>query len=156
MKDKIFTNENFEEISLHDNKIHGVQFCVDHEKFQSDVVFDIDYIVEWECDSKCEFIVAPATLRFHNVTDLNLSINWGDSGFQNSVSGPFILELKREPAETKMRIDKYYRWEIVCNNEKHNISFGASGFTMKLQSEPVASDEQYLGVEERQRLFRTL
>ena len=154
MADIIYTNENFDAISLHDSKVHGVQFCIDVAKFQSDIVFDIDYIVESACDSGFQFMVAPAELRFHNVTDLNLSINWGESGFQNSVSGPFIIELAREPAETKMRVKNYYLWKIVCNNEKYNISLGASDFTLTLLSDPVASSEQYLDIEERKALIK--
>ncbi len=154
MKDIIFTNDDFEEISLHDNKIHGIQFCVDVEKFQSDIVFDIDYIVEFVCGVECQFKIAPASLRFHNVTDLNLLINWGDSGFQNSISGPFIIELKREPVETNMRVKNYYRWVIVCNNEKYNISLGASDFTLTLLSEPIVSGVQHLDIVERQKLIK--
>jgi hypothetical protein len=74
-----------DEISWHDNLVYGLLFNVgDVAKgdWRSELVLDIDHIVEWICgtDSYAWFRVAPATLTFHDVTDLRVNFNFGGSG----------------------------------------------------------------------------
>lgn len=45
--------------------------------WRNDLVFDIDYFMEWVCDvERCgQFLVAPAIRTFHHVTDLRIGID---------------------------------------------------------------------------------
>ncbi len=146
------TESDFDELSWHDNSIHGVEFRIgDHdiEDWTSDLVFDIDFIVEWVCgvDRHPKFKVAPATLSFHDVTDLNMNVKSLDNGFQVSIRNFSIDKIERERIKNqKICLDRpYYRWRILlCDPPDGEISFGASGFTQQLRRAPILSDAQTL------------
>ncbi|MCX4027829.1 hypothetical protein H0A36_28555 [Endozoicomonas sp. SM1973] len=149
MKNLDITNNDFERISWHDNMIHGFSFDVNAEEFRSDLIIDIDYIVEWSCDDESEFKISPSFLTFHDITDLYINIDWGESGFMNAASGIFIIDIQRKSVETKLRMKNYYKWTIILNDKNHSISFGASGFTQKAYIDPVSTDIQYLKKNQR-------
>ena len=146
------TNDDFPNLSWHDNHIYGIHFAI--QGWDAGLVFDIDYIVEWVCgvDGGAQFQVVPATLRFHNVTDLKLDIDWGDSGFQVALHEVSIDQIKRERiTNQKICLDRpYYRWTIETNFPRPgSITFGADNFTQTLRADPVTQDEQKLARESR-------
>lgn len=138
-------------MSWHDCPIYG--FCIDNDiaQWKSDLVFDIDYIVEWLCGAagRAQFKVAVATLTFHHVTDLKVSIDWGDSGMQVAVAEMTLDHVARRRVEKQLIcLDRaYYRWTLWLNSPRPSgeISFGASGFTQFLRHEPILCDEQKVG-----------
>lgn len=156
------TETTFAKLSWHDCHIWGMEFQTgdpDEDDWTSDVVFNIDYIVEWLCgvDGVTRFSVAPARLVFHGVTDLNVAIDWGRSGFQVVPTNVFIDRIRREriaEGEQKVFLDQpYYRWTIALSAlTKGSIEFGAVGFTQRLLAEPVVSKHQHLTLRERNRL----
>lgn len=156
-----FSETDFERVSWHDNTLYGLSVLlgdITHGDWRSDLVFDIDYIVEWVCepDQRCRFRVAPATLTFHHVTDLKMAINWGDSGYQTALYEVSIAQIKRSLIPNqKICLDRpYYRWTIQANAPKHGtIIFGASGFTQILRAEPLFLDEQKLPPSQRTSFF---
>ena len=142
-----FTTDDYESRSWHDNYVYGLYFSI--RDWNADLVFDIDHILEWVCgvDGGAQFRVAPATLAFHDVTDLKINVDWGDSGFQTALHEMSIHQIARDRVEDqKICLDRpYYRWTIKTNWPKNShIVFGASGFTMTLRSEPVLQDQQQL------------
>lgn len=147
---QVFTETDFDRLSWHDNPVYG--FFVDNDVtvWKSDLIFDVDFIVEWLCaiGRTAQFQIAPATLTFHHVTDLKMSIDWGDSGMQVAVGEMVLDHIVRQRVE-KQRIclDRpYYRWTLRLNSPRPGgeISFGASGFTQVLRQQPVLCDEQKL------------
>jgi hypothetical protein len=71
--------------SWHDNLVHALLFHVGDAStgdWRSELVLDIDHIVEWICGTEgdARFRVAPATLTFHDVTDLRVNFDFGGSG----------------------------------------------------------------------------
>ena len=156
MKDR-FSNDDFKDLSWHDNHLYGISWKVGGKSDISDLILDIDHICEWLCDKTkrtCSFKVAPATLTFHGITDLKMHMDWGDSGFQTShVGGTPILEIKRELVrEQKVYFDRpYYQWRIqlASPHQKSFVSFGAWGFTMVLRKAPIPIQQQYLPLDER-------
>ncbi len=138
--------KSLDSFNFHDCKIHGVYFNVDGGN--SDIVFDIDYICEWDCAGS-QFKVAPALLTFHDVTDFKWLLDWGKSGYCRAVMNPLIEMIERESAETNMRLPEYYKWIIKTLGDDSDISFGASGFSFKLTKQPVFVAKQYLSKEER-------
>ncbi len=149
---------DFDSLSWHDNIVYGLRIDVGdptRNDWHSDLVLDIDHIVEWVCgtDGGVRFRVAPATLAFHNVTDLRLAVDFGDSGGQvfsmNELSIDAITRQRVE--DQKVCLDRpYYRWRIALNLPSGGeIAFCASGFTQTLRAEPVLLAEQRLAAAER-------
>jgi hypothetical protein len=115
-----YTEADFDRLSWHDCHIWRVELCAgDPEEgdWTSDLVLDVDYIVEWLCrvGGVGQFRVAPATLAFHGVTDLRINIDWGRSGFQCSLhdSRRYRTRADSEPESVPDR--PYYRWIIRLN-----------------------------------------
>ena len=142
----------FDEWSWHDNIIYGLQFDVG-DAFQGywrhNLIFDIDYIVEWVKGGArgVQFKVAPATLAFHDVTDLRIGVDFGDSDSRTAINELSIAGISRTPVDDKERFpnNDYYRWRIELNvPQGGEIVFGARGFTQTLRADPVVLDEQRL------------
>jgi hypothetical protein len=146
------TTPDFEALSWHDNALYGVRLDIgDLERgdWRSDLVLDIDHIVEWLCgmEGQVRFRVASATLTFHHVADLQIAIDCGDSGGQVGLQALSIDTITRERVrDQKICFDRpYYRWWIALNSPQGGaITFGASGFTQVLRAEPVLMDQQQL------------
>ncbi len=146
-----YTEKDFQRLSWHDSYVYGIKFPnpdIDVADWRSDLVFDIDYIVEWilGVDRSFRFLVSPADLIFHGVTDLRLSIDWADS-FQTAVPEIWIDGIKRDRIrDQKIYLDRpYYRWAIeLVHPPGGEIAFGAVGFTQVLRAEPLLIDEQKL------------
>jgi hypothetical protein len=116
----------------HDNLIYGVKFDLgDPEKqvWRSDLVFDIDFIAEWLCEPTgvFRFRVAPATLTFHDVGDLSILIDQGESDGCNAMTECSIDSV------TRIRLDRpydFWRWTMSLNMPSGGkIEFCASGFS---------------------------
>jgi hypothetical protein len=148
---------DFDDLSWHDNALYGLRLDVgdpSRDDWHSDLALDIDHIVEWLCgvDRRVRFRIAPATLTFHDVTDLTVAIDCGDSGGQVALHPLSIDAITRERIrEQKICLDRpYYRWRIALNLPRGGaITFGASGFTQILRAEPVVRDEQQLSPADR-------
>jgi hypothetical protein len=150
--------ECFEEsASFHDNLIYAVRLDPadpDTGDWQSRLCFDIDHIVEWICgiDGRARFRVAPATLAFHDVTDLRIGVDFGGSGYPQSINELSIDRIEREPVtpEGGAGPRPYYRWRIRLNLPAGGeIAFAASGYALSLRAEPVLLDEQRLPPKQR-------
>ena len=146
----MWTGGDFERLSWHDNHLYAIGFSlgdVARGDWRSDLVLDIDHIVEWVCgsDRRPRFRVAPATLIFHHVTDLEIAIDWGDSGHRTALREASIAGIGRTPiADQQICLDRpYYRWRIETNWPAGGaIAFGASGFSQTRRAAPVLMDEQ--------------
>jgi hypothetical protein len=148
----------FDDLRWHDNALYGLRLDIgdcERNDWHADLVLDIDHIVEWLCSvsSPARFRVAPATLTFHDVTDLTVAIDCGDSGGQIALHPLSIDAISRERIlDQKICFDRpYYRWRIALNwPQGGTLTFGASGFTQTLRAEPVVRDEQQLSPLDRQ------
>ena len=151
------TDADFDDVSWHDCHVWGVSVGAgdpDTSDWTSDLALDLDFIVEWICgvNQTFQFRVAPATLVFHGVTDPRIGVSWGEGGLQAAIHPISIDRIVREPLEQqKVFHDRpYYRWTIRSNwPAGGEITFGATGFTQRLRSEPVLSPRQHLSRHER-------
>jgi hypothetical protein len=151
------SSPDFSALTWHDNALHGLRLDVGdctRGDWHADLVLDIDHVVEWLCgvDMQVRFRVAPATLTFHDVTDLRIAIDCGDSGGQIALHPLSIDAITRERIrDQKICFDRpYYRWRIALNGPQGGaIIFGASGFTQVLRAEPVLLDQQQLSPADR-------
>jgi hypothetical protein len=152
-----FTDAGFDRLSFHDCHIWGLEFRAgdaDRGEWVSDLVLDLDYIVEWICGvgGGAQFRVAPATLVFEGATDLNIAVDWGRSGFRCALHQPSIDRIEREPvSDQKIYLDRtYYSWTIRLNwPAGGKIAFGAAGFVLTTRGEAILTDRQKLSIAER-------
>lgn len=141
--------------SWHDNLIYGIHLQSaepDRGIWRSDLVLDIDHIVEWICgeDRQVSFLVAPATLVFHDVSDLRIDVDFGSIGHAMNINEMSIAQIVRELVERPAGAPPYFAWRIELNlPQGSEIVFGASGYTLTLRSEPKLTDEQRLPADAR-------
>lgn len=149
---EVTTADDFDALSWHDNTVYGLRWHVGDAArgdWRHDLAFDIDHIVDWVTNGQkgMRFRVAPATLTFHEVTDLRLAIDFGDSNYGTAIHDWSIDRISRELVDDAKRFPArdYFRWTIALNWPQGNeIAFGARGFTQTLRAEPVLLDEQRL------------
>ena len=154
-----YTDADFDRLSWHDCHLWAIELRAgnaDDNDWTSDLVLDIDFILEWICGvgGCAQFRVAPATLVFHGVTDLKIDIDWGRSGFQAALHPAAIDHIDREQIrDQKVYLDRpYYRWSIRLNwPDSGEIAFGAVGFTQRLRAEAIVTGRQHLSRRERAR-----
>ena len=147
-----WSDADFERLSWHDDTLYGLRFEVGDSAlgdWRSELVLDLDHIVAWVCGppGSMHFRVAPATLIFHDVTDLRISLHWGHSGHRSALAALQIEGITRAHVpEQKICLDRpYYRWRIAFNwPDGGALDFGASGLTHTLRSAPALLDQQRL------------
>jgi len=136
----------------HDNLIYAIRFDIgepEKQDWRSDLVLDIDFIAEWLCEGsgKARFRVAPATLTFHDVADLQISIDHGDSEGRTAMSE---LSIDRVTRSRLARPFEFWRWTIHLNSPPGGkITFCASGYSQMLRADPRVISEQRLPRRER-------
>ncbi len=148
--------------SWHDNLIYGLHLegpDPDAGNWNSNLILDIDHIVEWVCgtDGGVRFRVAPATLVFHHVTDLRIDIDFGGKDHRQTLNALSIAAISKQPvvAEGAAGDYEYYRWCIDLNlPQGGRITFGATAYTQTLRTEPVLIDQQRLPIKDRPHLMR--
>lgn len=128
MNKSIWNESDFDNMSWHDNFIHALTFDPDENLF----LLDIDYITEWinpkEKGSHFSFVVAPSTLIFSSVYDLDIDIKLGN------VHTFDIQEINREIHQTKYTTDRiFYKYEIVLSHIG-KITFVSSGYEMYIRN----------------------
>ena len=131
----------------HDNVIYGLGFDrgePDEDDWRSDLRLDIDFIEEWLCGAPgdVQFKVAPATLTFHDVADLAIAVDQGDSGGRNALREWSIDRVERQPLDRPI---DYWRWTIHLHDPPGGtLAFGASGFSQVQRAEPMLLRQQRL------------
>ena len=145
-----------EDVSWHDNLIYGLRFEAGEparNDWRSDLALDIDHIVEWLCgvDGRVSFKVAPATLTFHDVTDLVLNVDCTDKAYPRMLNELSIDRITATPMAVPFSGSRPYgRYTIALNlPQGGSIGFGASGFTQVLRAPPVVRAEQRLAPADR-------
>ena len=146
-----WSTEDFESMSWHDVHVHGFRFAsFNEDEGAADLVFDIDYILEWQQDGgkACTFVVCPAELRFKDVFGLRFSL---DYKARSAGMCPFSISgIQREPLEFPTGY-KSYQWVIEINWPSGEISFQSPGFSQSLTGTPKSGAGQYLPPELRSR-----
>lgn len=143
--------------SWHDNLIYGLHLQAadpDQGIWRSDLLLDIDHIVEWVCGAgnRPQFRVAPATLAFHDVTNLRISLDFSNATYRQNINELSIAQIRRPPinASEEGVLGSYFEWSIELNlPQGGEISFGASGYTQKFRAEPALVHEQRLSADDR-------
>lgn len=142
MSKSIYGNEDFDDLSFHDNFIHAMTFDPD----EYELLFDIDYLTKWvlnENEGHYSFVIAPSSLIFRNVYDVEIDISVA------SVCTFDIYEISRVllPRRKGSTMD-CYRFEIKLDHVGL-IKFTSSSFNLYLRSIHKETDSQMLSRKER-------
>ena len=138
----IWDDTDFPKMGWHDARIYAMSFNSDNYE----LALDIDYIVKWvnpaNAGSPFKFWVAPATLVFRNVYDLNISQYTLDIEIQDiHRENPVVPKNAND-------IDRYeYDWRIETTNGE--ITFKAVGYKQYFRKSPVLLDSQAIDFKER-------
>jgi hypothetical protein len=135
--------KDFSPALWHDNAIHALRLELgnsDAGDWRSNLLLDIDHIVEWLCPpgGLAQLRMAPALLRFTHAGDLQIGIDCGDSAGQVALHEWSIDRIEREklPAQRALLDRPQYRWNILLNWPHGGfIRFTASGYDLTLRGE---------------------
>jgi hypothetical protein len=135
---RIWTEADFSDLSWHDNSVHALRLIEGKDVF-GQLILDLDHIVEWiDSEKGYEFRVAPAELRFRDVTNLRMTLDYSAT---SAALTPFTLD----GIQTEQMADGHSnRWTLKVNWPVGEISFSSTGFTQRLTGEPVVSSVQSL------------
>ncbi len=134
--------DDYDAMSWHDNHVHGIRI-VEGEHGAGELVVDLDYILEWitQVDERPRFRVAPATLTFHEVSDLRIALDYAKS---TAAVSPFSLHAIEREKHVFSNGHTSYRWHLEINWPDGAIDFIATGFTQVLSGESVEGEGQRL------------
>jgi hypothetical protein len=145
MSEQLWTDRLFEEMSWHDNYVHGFRI-IEGAHGLGELVLDIDYILEWLCDAEgCKFRLIPANLRFFDVTNLRVSLDYATPA---AALAPFSIHAIERRDEARERYVAQV-WKILINWPQGEIEFEAKGFEQRAWGTAVLSESQYLRPDER-------
>jgi hypothetical protein len=139
--------------SWHDNLIYGIHWrCVepDRDLWRSELVFDIDHILDWvPSGERCfKFLIAPAILVFHDAGDLEMCLDSrGRDGHRRYLNELSIHHIDRHPVANA---PGSFRWQIDLNAPAGGrIGFDASRYSQILTASARLCDEQRFPSEHR-------
>ncbi len=140
----------FDQVDLHDVGVYG--FFLQRRGFEISLILDIDYLAERTllANNHFEYLVAPATLTFLDVVDLQIHLDWGPSlrreepyGVMDNFSGEIsIYDFRRfaytDPIYTE---GSYLRYELNFSVPRDGrISLGAKDFTIVGRQDLIRSE----------------
>ena len=139
--------------SGHDNLIYGIHWrCAepDRDLWRSELVFDIDHILEWVAsEERCfRFLVAPAMLVFHDAGNLEMCLDCrGSDGYRRYLNELSIHNIGRQQIADAPRC---FRWRIDLNMPQGGrICFEASRYSQILTAPARLCEEQRFPREHR-------
>lgn len=140
----LWNDEDFDNMNWHDCKVYGIGF--DDDKYK--LIFDIDYILDWVKSEKdniyFKFWVAPSTLVFENVYELNIDLSIFN-GFE------ICKVCRSEPMEPRNKeyINRNIEWSWHISSNQGDITFKSVGYTQFIRRKPILTDDQSLGLTTR-------
>jgi hypothetical protein len=143
----VWTEADYAEMSWHDNHVHGLAIHAG-QYGSGELELDIDYILEWlpPEDGRYRFRLAPATLRFRDVTDLRIALDYVNP---TAAITPFSISAIGREERIYPNGHKTFQWSVGVNWPEGGISFSASGYTQTIRGEPIVTTEQFLTDAER-------
>ena len=145
MTERVWTDVDYDAMSWHDAAIHGFRL-IEGEQGCGKLVLDIDYILEWiKVGDHFEVCRQPATLTFHDVSGLRMSLDYASCSAAFSPCSIGEIERRSEPHEGYVA----HSWTISINWPVGQITFGAKGFEQRSKGEARRTDAAVLKPEER-------
>ena len=136
MQDRIWTESDFDTMTWHDAIVHGMRL-IEGEDGDGALELDIDYIHVWvEVGGHLTLHRQPATLTFHHVFDLRMSIDFAAC---SAAFAPLSMDgIERKPGQPGGSL--LHAWKIPLNWPIGEITFLATGFEQRSKGEPGISE----------------
>jgi hypothetical protein len=130
-------------MSWHDNHVHALRI-IQGEHGAGELQLDLDYILEWlrAADGEFHFRIVPVHMRFMNVTDLKIQLDYATA---TAALSPFSLDR----IELDSSISDTPTWRLVVDWPIGELSFRATGFEQQTYGSEVTVDRQWLEPHER-------
>jgi len=134
----VWTEADFERMGWHDSRIYALAFSPD----TFELLLDIDYIFQWVHpqlgEKSFQFWVAPATLVFQNVYDVEFDVS--------TTTGLEIDHVTREQPRAPRNAayiehDTEWLWTIDC--QQGDIRLWSVGFNQYIRSTPQFGPQQF-------------
>ena len=136
----IWTEADFDVMGWHDSQVHAIAFF--HEQFE--LALDIDYIFRWvdppPNETYFRFCIAPATLVFKNVHDVEFEIDSynGKLEIDNILREDESIPINAELIGTT----REWLWRIEC--QEGEIRFRSVGYEQSIRVAPQLVSAQTL------------
>ena len=138
-----FDERDFESLSWHDNRVHGIAFSPEAYELS----LDIDHITKWFTPGPGEnlfnFLLAPATMCFRNASNIDTNFKI-ESIYDLSISELRRTFLRRSPND----LFDVHKYEVEFHYVGA-ISLEATGFLLSLRRKPIRTGSQFFEREER-------
>jgi len=142
LKDSILTDKDFEKMDWHDVQIHAIAMANEFPRLV-ELLLDLDYIIQWVDPRPPEeyhnFWLAPATLVFENVSELNIRLQTEQLECQ-------IDEMKRDARMTPSGV---LIWQWTLSLHQGELSFWSTGYKQYFRQRPIFHKKQHLSLDER-------
>lgn len=141
----------FDSFTWHDNAIHGFRIAEGPDGCSGQLTLDIDFIVQWLPptgeESAFAFVLAPADLVFHEVTDLVVSIDYASC---SAALQPMMIDQIHRERYSYPNGHSSFSWRIDINWPQNSfLSFHSPLMSQDLRGQPISSGAQYLTPVER-------
>lgn len=146
MLTRLWTEQQFEDMSWHDNYVHAMRF-ESGEQGEGALELDLDYILECSKtpDGRVAFRIIPAALRFQDVVQLRVELDYAAS---TAATGPFSIDAIERRTEVRLHYEATL-WRITLNWPVGSIEFEASGYEQRSTGPSRVVDRQCLLPHER-------
>jgi hypothetical protein len=138
-----WTEKDFDKLSWHDCHVHALAMREGHEEYgDGTLVLDIDFILEWlrTPEGHYGFRVAPATLEFFEIDDLEASF-----GYSGCAMGPFSIDGIERKLEFESGDFRRYRYSMAIQAPMTGfLRFSGNRLRQTLRGESVHSEYQSL------------
>jgi hypothetical protein len=142
----VWTDRDFEIMSWHDVMIHAL--AVIPREYDYEIMMDIDYLFEWihpePPDNFYSFLLAPATLSFSGVWDVNSQIST-----RIRVLEPLQIRDIQRTNERRINNSNIVTWDWIVTLLQGSINFNGPGFTQHIRQKPIKYGSHILPEEQR-------
>ena len=134
---------NFSSFNFHDSPIYAIGF----DKSASELLLDIDLIFEWvkEQDNYYSFLLAPCTIVFKNVWDIEMDISMN----MDMIIDNIVRENPTAPRNINYLPENAHEFDWKIELLQGEISFKSIGFDFYQRKEKTQKKTQSLSFDER-------
>ena len=135
-----WSQDDFDKMGWHDNRVYAMAFNGDNYELS----LDIDYICKWvKKEKSLLYWVAPATLVFRNVYDLEFSAEQLEVTILDIEKGAPTLP------ENAAFIEEQEEFEWIIETTGGEITFKSVGYAQYIRQKPILIKRQCLSLAER-------
>lgn len=135
----VWTESDFEQMNWRDASVYAFAFLPKRAEF----VLDIDYILgrTEQAVNQSNFLVAPATLVFENISDFRIELNPN-----RQIE---IANIERSERRKPENSDRETEWKWIIKTNQGDLTFRSAGFKQHFKGMPIFGQEKTLDLDLR-------